>query len=64
MLTIPIFEHDPDIFEHRRSVWIVVDQQQGPHLGVKEPTVLNPHISKSKPKVDILYYSLSQNMSD
>ena len=52
MLTISIFEHDSDIFEHRGSVRVVIDKQQGSHLGVKEPTVLNPHISKSKPKVD------------
>ena len=55
-LTISVLEHDPDILQHRGSVWVVIDQQQRPHLRVIEPTVWYPHVSK--PTVGVPKHSL------
>ena len=44
--TISIFEHDPDIFQYRRSVRVVIDQEQWSHLGVIEAAVWHSHITK------------------
>ena len=44
--TISILEHDPDVFQYRRSVRIVIDQQQWSHLRVIETAVWHPHITK------------------
>ena len=41
-LTISILEDDVYILQQGRGVRVLIDQEEGPHLGVIETTLLNP----------------------
>ena len=41
-LTISILEDDVYILQQGRGVRVLKDQEEGPHLGVIETTLLNP----------------------